>query len=71
VSHNPVSDDALASISKSAMYAAVYPSRAIGWSDTFLVTKPGGEPLSRIASRGSTRQAPSHAGDGTAEPMLA
>ena len=35
----------------------MYPSRAIGWSDTFLVTKPGGEPLSRIASRESMHQA--------------
>jgi hypothetical protein len=51
----------------------VYPNQAVGWS---LV---GGEPLSRIASQGSTHQAPesmlmtallNHAGDGAAEATL-
>jgi hypothetical protein len=36
----------------------VYPTRAVGWSGTLWALELGGKPLSRIADRGSMRQAP-------------
>jgi hypothetical protein len=40
----------------------VYSSQTIGWSDTLSALESGGEPPSRIASRGSTCQAPESCG---------